>query len=386
MTVCTIRRITLGTIILLVGLLVSACNFPGMAPTPDLFATSAAQTVAARQTLISMGSPPSPPSIATTPPGPPPITPDTATATLPPPTLTPSLTPTITQTMIPCDRASFVKDVTIPDGEEMSPNENFTKTWRLKNTGSCTWTSGYALVFDSGDSMSGPASVQLTSGTVGPGGNVDISVNLKAPSSPGTYKGFWKLRNGSGVIFGIGDAGTVAFWVEIEVVPNETTVNISHVAGESGFVDSTGFIDNDLYIGDNTSNSSAQAFVSFNISGIPSDAVITKVATDISNYNTTGDPFGDLGCMYIYKDNYGGLNPGDYEPTAPSSGRLIAWCSTGALDTPEIDNDVRNALQSMVGSSRFKVRFQFAMDTNGDSSSDYLELNAPKLKVTYYTP
>jgi hypothetical protein len=116
-----------------------------------------------------------------------------------------------------------VSDVTIPDGAEIDPGDSFTKTWRLRNNGSCTWTSSYSLIFDHGDSMGGPASQQLTSGVVEPGQSVDVSVDLTAPNTPGTYKGFWMLRNGSGVVFGIGAAANIAFWVQI-VVPEPDTL------------------------------------------------------------------------------------------------------------------------------------------------------------------
>ena len=49
------------------------------------------------------------------------------------------------------DRAQFVADVTVPDGTRYDPGATFTKTWRLKNIGTCTWTTSYTLVFDSGD-------------------------------------------------------------------------------------------------------------------------------------------------------------------------------------------------------------------------------------------
>jgi hypothetical protein len=91
----------------------------------------------------------------------------------------------------------------------MDPGETFTKTWRLKNAGTCSWTPSYAVVFSSGDSMSGPATQALTT-NVNPGQTVDISINLKAPSTPGTYRGDWKLRNAAGVTF-------ASFYVEIKV-------------------------------------------------------------------------------------------------------------------------------------------------------------------------
>jgi peptidoglycan hydrolase-like protein with peptidoglycan-binding domain len=135
----------------------------------------------------------------------------------------PSLTPTATQTIavtptntspgVPCNLASFVSDVTVPDNTVFDLNENFTKVWRLKNVGSCTWTSGYSVVFDSGDLMGGPASQQLTNGTVGPNQTIDVSVDLKAPGNAGTYKGNWKLREPGGTLFAL---STGPFWVQIK--------------------------------------------------------------------------------------------------------------------------------------------------------------------------
>jgi len=146
--------------------------------------------------------------------------PATETPFVEPATATPTATntPTVTATQVPCDRAAFVTDVTVPDGSDYAPGEAFVKTWRLKNNGSCTWTSSYDLVFHSGDAMNAPAAVQLTSGSVAPGASVDVSVQLTAPGTEGGYQGFFRIRNGSGVIFGIGDNADISFWVEIEVL------------------------------------------------------------------------------------------------------------------------------------------------------------------------
>ena len=116
-----------------------------------------------------------------------------------------------------CDWAKFVADVTIPDGTSFSAGTAFTKTWRLQNIGSCTWTTGYSLVFSSGEKMGGPDSVPLTT-TVAPGQTVEISVNLTAPSAPGAYRGFWQLKNASGAVFGIGTTASKPFWVDIKVL------------------------------------------------------------------------------------------------------------------------------------------------------------------------
>lgn len=117
----------------------------------------------------------------------------------------------------PCDRVRFIKDVTIPDEMDLAPGEAFTKIWRLENAGSCPWTIGYLLYFDSGDIMGGPTSQFLTSEPVLPGETIDVSLDLIAPEETGVYQGNWKLRNVKGEGFGIGEYSK-AFWVKINVV------------------------------------------------------------------------------------------------------------------------------------------------------------------------
>ena len=109
-------------------------------------------------------------------------------------------------------------DVNYPDNTKVALDTDFTKTWRLKNVGTCTWTSGYKLVFENGDRMSAPDSKSFTSGSVAPGGTVDVSVDLTAPDDEGTYQGNFRLKESGGVLFGIGPAGTAAFWVKIKAV------------------------------------------------------------------------------------------------------------------------------------------------------------------------
>ncbi|MFL7792817.1 MAG: NBR1-Ig-like domain-containing protein [Anaerolineae bacterium] len=111
--------------------------------------------------------------------------------------------------------AKFATDVTIPDGTALSPDANFVKVWRMRNSGTCTWEAGTKLVFSSGDQMGGPADVPVTA-PVAPGAEVDISVNLKAPGTPGNYQGKWQLQSHTGTFFGS------AIWVKI-VVPEAAT-------------------------------------------------------------------------------------------------------------------------------------------------------------------
>ncbi len=153
------------------------------------------------------------------------------TTAVPPPTGTATLTPTPqsgtpTATLPPasgCDKATFVADVTIPDGTSMSGGQTFTKTWRLKNAGTCTWTPAYSLVFVSGQQMGAPASIPFPN-SVAPNQSTDLSASMTAPTTAGTYRGYWMLRNPAGGFFGIGSTANKPFWVEI-VVPQGTISN-----------------------------------------------------------------------------------------------------------------------------------------------------------------
>ena len=138
------------------------------------------------------------------------------------PTVTPIPQPTeppVVSTVPPftgCNRATFVSDVTVPDGTIFAPGQTFTKTWRFRNTGKCTWTTGYSLVFSTGDQMGGPASFNLPS-AVAPGATIDISVNLTAPVAEGSYRGYWFFNDASGKPFGVGIQGNRPFWLAVNV-------------------------------------------------------------------------------------------------------------------------------------------------------------------------
>ena len=120
------------------------------------------------------------------------------------------------------DRAQFVADVTVPDGTRFDPGAAFTKTWRLRNIGTCTWTTSYTMVYDSGEKMGSTTSVPFPT-NVPPGQNVDLTVAMTAPSTPGHYIGYWKFKNAAGVLFGIGATANKSWWVEINVNGTPTT-------------------------------------------------------------------------------------------------------------------------------------------------------------------
>jgi hypothetical protein len=164
--------------------------------------------------------------------------PATITPTLPPtgtPTIEPSKTPTLTlsptmelisptltispslgiTTDLDCYVLTWVEDVTIPDGTELSPGEIFMKVWRVQNSGTCAWGYNFLISYDYGDRMSGPEITRahffspdnrpkLEFGDptwqeevfdVFPGDIVDLVILLKAPDGPGEYRGVWRFSS-----------------------------------------------------------------------------------------------------------------------------------------------------------------------------------------------
>lgn len=208
-------RLRILTFTFILSLLLAACNMPSSSPQYDFnqVSTFAAQTVAASgtqgvQTPSGNGVQTSQPTAEGTPP---------STASTP--------------GSADCNRASFVADVTVPDDTTFIVEKPFTKTWRLKNTGTCTWTSAYQLVFDSGERMSGPESAQLTTGTVAPGETIDVSVDLIAPTLAGTYKSNWKIKSPTGETFALSSG---PFFVQIIVRRGGVVVWRTFKQGDSG--------------------------------------------------------------------------------------------------------------------------------------------------------
>jgi uncharacterized protein YkwD len=130
-----------------------------------------------------------------------------------------------------CDWAQFVTDVTIPDGSNLTPGFSFTKTWRLMNAGNCTWTTAFKLVYAGGDLMGAVGAVPFPH-DITPGEQVDITLELIAPQQPGTYQGYWMLKNAQGQVFGIGPNADDAFWVKI-VVPSSRDITTTAITAKS---------------------------------------------------------------------------------------------------------------------------------------------------------
>ena len=84
---------------------------------------------------------------------------------------------------------AYVADVTIPDNTVIVVGQSFTKTWSLRNSGTCPWTAGYELRHVGGERMATSSAVPAS--PADPGAMVDVSVTMTAPATAGQYRSEW---------------------------------------------------------------------------------------------------------------------------------------------------------------------------------------------------
>jgi len=231
--------ITLLTTFMLAALLLAACGGNEPAATEDpasqeaqinAIYTQAAETLSAEIALTEAAQP-----AATNTPQPSPTSAMIVTNTLAPteestafptiPVLPTSTTAPTTAPVTggrPCLRAEISFEVP-RDGAVFSAGESFVRTWRFSNSGSCTWNENYALVNVGGPNFTDSATLTFADYTdvgddgVPNGGVVEFQISMEAPSTPGTYRSLWMLRDDNGQLFGVGTLGDEVMWVEIVV-------------------------------------------------------------------------------------------------------------------------------------------------------------------------
>lgn len=186
--------------VVLTGMLIlTACgnSDADATPTQELNAiqTQAFATISAAQTQTALAAPKTPTSTPTMLPTFAPA--ETSIAiTLPAVTQPVAASPTAS-----CYQLRFVSDVSIPDNTQMTPGLTFTKTWKVKNTGSCAWDAGFIFTFVGGEQMSG-ANYTLPS-SVAPNAELDISIPMVAPANKtGSLRGNWRMQTAGGTNFG----------------------------------------------------------------------------------------------------------------------------------------------------------------------------------------
>lgn len=133
------------------------------------------------------------------------------------------------------DKAVFVSDVTIPDGDVVAAGTTISKTWRIRNGGSSSWSAGYTLAFAGDEQMNGPDSVPLPVAL--PGELVEVGVSLQAPLAPGIHRSLWRARNPEGQLFG--DLLDVEIRVPVSSTPGSTSLEDAQLEAHVTYPDGT---------------------------------------------------------------------------------------------------------------------------------------------------
>lgn len=150
-------------------------------------------------------------------------TPTATFTTRPTSTLRPTNTPSPSPTIPLCtNQAEFVRHLSVSEYTKLEPGVFFAKVWRIRNIGTCTWTTDYSFVFTGGERFNAPETTPLTH-DVPPGETIDLQIVLVTPLEPDLYSGSWMLQDPTGNQFGFENSGAQPFAVVVNVIP--ITVN-----------------------------------------------------------------------------------------------------------------------------------------------------------------
>jgi hypothetical protein len=122
----------------------------------------------------------------------------------------------------PCLRAELTFE-SYEDGSKLKPDTGFRKVWKFRNSGGCTWTENFSFVWVGGPNLATQGIFyfrdleEFPAGGVANGEVLKVKILMQAPSEVGRYKSYWMLRDDYGNLFGWGQLGDKAFWVEIRV-------------------------------------------------------------------------------------------------------------------------------------------------------------------------
>jgi hypothetical protein len=127
--------------------------------------------------------------------------------------LTPSVTSFVTFTPIASTTATPLPTIPISDQAQLlyrtpkewsqfKPGEPFDVVWTLKNIGKKTWSTEYFFTYFNGTQMHYNDDLIFISSPVKSGDNVQFTVDMKAPDSPGNYTTSWAFYNDNKAILG----------------------------------------------------------------------------------------------------------------------------------------------------------------------------------------
>ncbi len=191
------------------------------------------------------------------------------------------------------------------------------------------------------------------------------------------------------VLTATNETGSITSTAQVSVATVPTyTVELFSIAAEDGHVRRDGYVSSEPNVGDVTpvrSDVAMQAFLSFDISMIPSGVTVVSASLDLTSYTTFGNPFVHLGTMRVCSDQYGVLDSDDFV-VGPATGVL---CAVSGTPSKSLASDLlTDAVQEQVdaGRSRFQIRLQFEKDKYFNQEPDYLALGSgqAKLDIEYH--
>ena len=119
-----------------------------------------------------------------------------------------------------CFQFDFLGDVNYPPGTIVKPGTKFSKTWTVKNTGTCTWSRDYDVVFVGGEAFGSNKRGDITREVV-PGDIIEITIdNMTAPQTEGTYYSYWMIAAPDGARVGYGPNQQWGLGIELVVSKN----------------------------------------------------------------------------------------------------------------------------------------------------------------------
>jgi len=236
-------------------------------------------------------------------------------------------------------------------------------------------------------------SFNASPGSITPGGSSTLSWNVTGCTSISIDQSIGSVSlSGTRVVSpaktttytltAVNEAGTSVAKAQIVVGETPlTTVELYSIAAEDGQVRRDGYVGQEPDVGDTKSGTTIQAFLSFDISMIPKDAIITSATLDFTAASMYGEPFNKLGMLLIYDCQYQTLKASDF----------VIGQLPGALynipvppSQPITSNIFAKPIQQRIdaGSNRFQLRFQFEKPQFYNNMADYIALGEGRTKVT----
>ncbi|XP_032357961.1 NBR1 autophagy cargo receptor a isoform X8 [Etheostoma spectabile] len=130
--------------------------------------------------------------------------------------------PGVSHTSLVPTMAALFLDENLPDGTRLEPGTKFIKYWKMRNSGTISWTSETKLVFMWGNlGLASEEKREMPVPLLLPGQVGVVSVAFVAPVMEGTYTSHWRLAH-SGCQFG------PRVWCSIVVDPGNSRNTLGH--------------------------------------------------------------------------------------------------------------------------------------------------------------